>query len=74
LAGDVEFQTLRDEPLPLTPDSGRERSLHVLIVSQTRGSRYACRNSVGVISRATPRRSPKTRLGGRVGQIRALYE
>jgi len=35
LTRDIELQALRDVPVSLTPDSSRERSLHVLIVSQT---------------------------------------
>jgi hypothetical protein len=33
LAGDIDFQTLRDEPLPLTPNRRREWSLHEPILS-----------------------------------------
>jgi hypothetical protein len=30
---DVDFQALRDVPIPLTPDGGGEWSFHTLIVS-----------------------------------------
>ena len=33
LAGDVEFEALRDIPLPLAPNGSGKRSLHGLIVS-----------------------------------------
>jgi hypothetical protein len=34
LAGNVEFQALRDVPFALTPNSSREWSLHISIISQ----------------------------------------
>ena len=36
LAGDIEFQALRDVPLPFTPYGRGEWSLHDLIVSQVK--------------------------------------
>ena len=36
LAGDIEFEALRDVPIALTPDGRGERSLHELIVSHPR--------------------------------------
>jgi len=34
LAGYVDFEALRDIPVPFAPDSRRERSLHTCIPSQ----------------------------------------
>ena len=43
LAGDVEFEALRDIPPPLAPNGSRKWSLHDLIVSQARALRTAAR-------------------------------
>ena len=39
LAGDIDFQALRDIPVPLAPDGCGERSLHDHILSHDEGVR-----------------------------------
>ena len=48
LAGDIDFEALRDIPFPFAPNSRGERSLHDHILSQDGGVSHAhCGGSIG---------------------------